>query len=68
MQRSDLLEPDRIKAGLKNKYIGSQIIVYKSTSSTNDIAAEYAPNPVNNGLAVFERNRPKGAEGHRTNG
>ncbi len=60
MQRIDLLEPDRIEAGLKTKYIGSQIIVYKSTSSTNDIAAEYARNPVNNGLAVFAEEQTKG--------
>jgi BirA family biotin operon repressor/biotin-[acetyl-CoA-carboxylase] ligase len=60
MRKSDLLEPDRIKGGLKTRYIGSKIIVYKSTSSTNDIAAEYARNPANNGLAVFAEEQTKG--------
>ena len=60
MQKSDLLEPDKIKHRLNTRYIGSRIIVYKSTSSTNDIAAEYARNSDNNGLAVFAEEQTKG--------
>ena len=60
MQKSDLLEPDKIEHSLNTKYIGSRIIVYKSTSSTNDIAAEYARNPDNNGLSVFTEEQTKG--------
>lgn len=60
MHKSDLLEPDRIRGSLKTGYVGSRIIVYKSTSSTNDIASEYARNPANNGLAVFAEEQTKG--------
>ena len=42
MPRKDSLDPDIIKANLVTKHIGKEIIVYKSTSSTNDVAAEYA--------------------------
>ena len=52
-QRTDLLDPDEIKANLKTKRIGRKILVYDSTSSTNDIAAEYARNKQNDGLVIF---------------
>ena len=52
-QRTDLLDPDKIKANLKTKRIGGKILVYDSTSSTNDVAAEYARNKQNDGLAIF---------------
>jgi BirA family biotin operon repressor/biotin-[acetyl-CoA-carboxylase] ligase len=60
MHKGDLLEPDRIKAGLKTKHIGSKIIVYKSTPSTNNVAAEYAKNKANNGLVIFAEEQTKG--------
>jgi BirA family biotin operon repressor/biotin-[acetyl-CoA-carboxylase] ligase len=47
------LEPDKIRANLKTRYIGRKVIVYKSTASTNDIAAEYARNKANNGIVVL---------------
>jgi len=50
---SDLLDPDKIKANLKTRRIGRRILVFNSTSSTNDIAAEYAKNDTNDGLVVF---------------
>ena len=51
--KTDLLDPDKIKEGLKTSRIGRKILVYNSTSSTNDVAAEYARNKQNDGLAVF---------------
>jgi BirA family biotin operon repressor/biotin-[acetyl-CoA-carboxylase] ligase len=47
------LDPDKIRAPLKTKFIGRKIVVYNSTVSTNDIAAEYARNKANNGLVVL---------------
>jgi BirA family biotin operon repressor/biotin-[acetyl-CoA-carboxylase] ligase len=60
MPRTDLLDPDKIKANLKTKRIGRKVLVYKSTSSTNDIAAEYARNTENDGLAVFAEEQTGG--------
>lgn len=60
MQGSDLLDVDKIKESLSTKWIGSQIIVYKSTSSTNDVAAEYAKNKNNDGLVIFAEEQTKG--------
>ncbi|MFC1792309.1 biotin--[acetyl-CoA-carboxylase] ligase [Planctomycetota bacterium] len=59
-QRTDLLDPDKIKANLKTKRIGGKILVYDSTSSTNDIAAEYARNEKNDGLVVFTEEQTAG--------
>ncbi len=60
MPETDLLDPDKIKANLKTKRIGRKILVYKSTTSTNDIAAEYAKNRENNGLAIFAEEQTAG--------
>jgi len=57
---TDLLDPDKIKAHLKTKRIGGKIIVYDSTSSTNDIAAEYAKNKQNDGLVIFAEEQTAG--------
>ena len=43
------LDPDKIAADLKTGRVGSKVVVYNSTSSTNDIAAEYAKNKKNDG-------------------
>jgi BirA family biotin operon repressor/biotin-[acetyl-CoA-carboxylase] ligase len=58
--RTDLLDPDKIKEGLKTKRIGTKILVYESTSSTNDVAAEYARNSQNDGLVVFAEEQTAG--------
>jgi BirA family biotin operon repressor/biotin-[acetyl-CoA-carboxylase] ligase len=58
--RTDLLDPDKIKEGLKTKRIGRKILVYDSTSSTNDVAAEYARNKRNDGLVVFAEEQTAG--------
>ena len=60
MPATDQLNPDKIKANLKTKRIGAKVLVYASTSSTNDIAAEYAKNKKNNGLAIFAEEQTTG--------
>jgi len=57
---TELLDPDKIKANLKTKRIGQKILVYDSTSSTNDIAAEYAKNKKNDGLVIFAEEQTTG--------
>jgi BirA family biotin operon repressor/biotin-[acetyl-CoA-carboxylase] ligase len=58
--RTDPLDPDKIKANLKTKRIGRKILVYDSTSSTNDIAAEYARNKQNDGMVIFTEEQTAG--------
>jgi len=58
--RTDALDPDKIKANLRTKRIGRKILVYNRTSSTNDIAAEYAKNKKNDGLAIFAEEQTAG--------
>lgn len=53
LQKTDLLDPDKIQMNLDTRRIGRKVLVYDSTSSTNDVAAEYAKNPANSGLAIF---------------
>jgi len=53
MNRTDPLDVDIIKADLQRGVIGTEAVVYESTSSTNDIAWEYADNPESSGVAVF---------------
>jgi BirA family biotin operon repressor/biotin-[acetyl-CoA-carboxylase] ligase len=61
------LDVDFIKANLNTSRIGKEIIIYKSTSSTNDIAAEYAKGgKKNDGLAVFAESQTAG-RGRRGN-
>jgi BirA family transcriptional regulator, biotin operon repressor / biotin---[acetyl-CoA-carboxylase] ligase len=60
MLQDNLLDPDKIKANLKTKTIGRKILVYKSTSSTNDIAAEYAKNKNNNGMVILAEEQTAG--------
>ena len=56
----DLLDPDKIKANLRIKRIGREILVYNRTSSTNDIAERYARDKSNDGLAVFAEEQTAG--------
>ncbi len=60
MPRTDHLDPDRITANLKTKRIGRKVLVYNRTSSTNHIAAEYAKNKKNDGLAIFTEEQTAG--------
>jgi len=57
---TDQLDPDKIKANLKTSRIGKKILVFNSTSSTNDIAAEYAKNKANDGLVIFAEEQTAG--------
>ncbi|MHC4131687.1 MAG: biotin--[acetyl-CoA-carboxylase] ligase [Planctomycetota bacterium] len=56
----DKLDPDKIQAGLKTKRIGRKVLVYDSTTSTNDIAAEYAKNIDHDGLVIFAEQQTTG--------
>jgi len=60
MSRDDRLDPDKISAHLKTERIGRKVVVYDRTSSTNDVAAEYARNPDNDGLVVFAEQQTAG--------
>jgi len=55
---NDHLDPDKIKVNTKR--IGRKILVYNRTSSTNDIAAEYAKNKENDGLVIFAEEQTAG--------
>ncbi len=60
MASDDRLDPDLIQANLKTRRIGRKVLVYDRTSSTNDIAAEYARNPENDGVVVFAEEQTAG--------
>ena len=56
--KNDHLDPDKIKVNTKR--LGRKILVYNRTSSTNDIAAEYAKNEENDGLTIFAEEQTAG--------
>ncbi len=56
--KNEHLDPDKIKVNTKR--IGRKILVYNRTSSTNDIAAEYATNKENDGLTIFAEEQTAG--------
>lgn len=60
MARDDRLDPDRIAGQLKTKRIGRRVVVHDRTSSTSDIAGEYARNSGNDGLVVFAEEQTAG--------
>ncbi len=60
MSKIEHFDPDEIRANLKTKRIGKKILVYKSTSSTNDVAAEYAKNKENDGLVILAEKQTVG--------
>jgi BirA family biotin operon repressor/biotin-[acetyl-CoA-carboxylase] ligase len=67
MNQYAALDADVIKSNLNTARVGKEIIVYKSTTSTNDIAAEYAKGGrKNDGLAVFAEQQTAG-RGRRSN-
>ncbi|MBN2455039.1 MAG: biotin--[acetyl-CoA-carboxylase] ligase [Sedimentisphaerales bacterium] len=53
MLKSNHIDPELIGANLKTKRIGRKIVVFSCTTSTNDIAAEYAKSKDNDGLVIF---------------
>ncbi len=64
MSKTDLLDVDVIEADIGTKLVGTKVLVYKSTASTNDIAWEYAANKANTGLAVFAESQSAGRGRH----
>lgn len=66
MSQTDRLDVDVIKAGLKTTRLGAEILVYDCTSSTNDVAWEYAGNREYDGLCVFAEEQTAG-RGRRGN-
>ncbi len=60
MPKTDQLDPDKIQENLKTRRIGRKVLVYSRTSSTNDIAAEYAKNKNNDGLVIFTEEQTAG--------
>ncbi len=67
MNIPDKLNPDFIETDLSTKRVGKQIVIFQSTSSTNDIAAQYARNVTNDGLVVLaeEQTKGRGRGGHQ---
>ena len=49
----DRLDVDIISQGLAPGSLGSRVVVFESTQSTNDVAAEYARSPGHHGLVVL---------------
>ncbi len=60
------IDVDIIEAGLNTRLVGNKILLHKATSSTNDIAWEYASNPDNDGLCIFAEQQHAG-RGRRRN-
>ncbi len=60
MSKTELLDSDKIKTNLRTRRIGRKILVYNRTSSTNDVAAEYAKNKSNDGLVIFAEEQTAG--------
>jgi BirA family transcriptional regulator, biotin operon repressor / biotin---[acetyl-CoA-carboxylase] ligase len=58
------LSHDSIAAGLPTRLVGRQIVIYKSTASTNDLAWQYAADAGKDGLAVFAENQTAGRGRH----
>ena len=56
----ELLDVDKIQSNLKTKRIGRKILVFNSTSSTNDLAKRYAVDKNCNGLAIFAEEQSDG--------
>ena len=60
MSDKDLLDVDIIEADLKTKLVGSKVVLFRSTASTNNVAWQYAANKANSGLAVFAESQSAG--------
>ena len=69
MKASDKLDPDLLSHGCHVSEVGHRVLVFDSTSSTNDMAAEYSRNPLNHGLVVFaeQQQHGRGRSGHAWN-
>jgi BirA family biotin operon repressor/biotin-[acetyl-CoA-carboxylase] ligase len=56
----DRLTADDIKARLKTKRIGSEILVFEETASTNDVVEHLAKSGAREGLVVFAESQTRG--------
>jgi BirA family biotin operon repressor/biotin-[acetyl-CoA-carboxylase] ligase len=60
----DRLTADEIKAELKTNLIGSEILVFEETASTNDVVEQLAKAGAGEGLVVFAESQSKGRGRH----
>jgi BirA family biotin operon repressor/biotin-[acetyl-CoA-carboxylase] ligase len=60
----DRLTADDIKARLRTRVIGSAILVFEQTASTNDVVAHMARSQAPEGLVVFAESQTKGRGRH----
>jgi BirA family biotin operon repressor/biotin-[acetyl-CoA-carboxylase] ligase len=60
----DRLTADDIKARMKCNVIGTEIIVFEQTASTNDVASSLATAGAREGLVVFAESQTKGRGRH----
>jgi BirA family biotin operon repressor/biotin-[acetyl-CoA-carboxylase] ligase len=56
----DRLTADDVKARLKTKLIGSEILVFEETASTNDVVGHLAKSGAREGLVVFAESQTRG--------
>jgi BirA family biotin operon repressor/biotin-[acetyl-CoA-carboxylase] ligase len=56
----DRLTADDVKARLKTKRIGSEILVFEETASTNDVVEHLAKSGAREGLVVFAESQTRG--------
>lgn len=56
----DRLTADEIKAQLKTRLIGSEILVFEETASTNDVVEHLAKSGAREGLVVFAESQTRG--------
>ncbi|MCF7972208.1 MAG: biotin--[acetyl-CoA-carboxylase] ligase [Phycisphaerae bacterium] len=66
MKPTETLDPDLLSLGCRAPEIGHRVLVFDSTFSTNDIAAEYSRNAKNHGLVVCAEKQlhGRGRTGH----
>ena len=60
----DRLTADDIKARLKTQVIGSEILVFEETASTNDVVEHLAKSGAREGLVVFAESQTRGRGRH----
>jgi len=60
----DRLMADDIRARLKSRIIGSEILVFEQTASTNDVVTHMAKTQPGEGLVVFAESQTKGRGRH----
>ena len=60
----DRLTADDIRARLHTRVVGSEILVFEQTASTNDVVAHMARSQAREGLVVFAESQTKGRGRH----